>query len=619
MVDSPFRIDILDAGGNKLGAGPLKNILQVNTNRVLDKIGSASFIVPANDPKAREIAAGRQFDIVDEVDGYLGRFLFKKMTLSETDGRGLITVECWDALRLLTYQIVGFKRDYEAEAIEDIVSDLLSDASWILDSGTGLGIANITYQGQTIYQAIEELAKRWGYHFRLGDSALELEFGTFGGTVPNFRLTNLGGQSSSFDNVPEIGIMKQIKQSVTDEEVYNLVVALGAGTGKSQLQLDDGEVGDFYTVDSRTRANGLEEFFIEDTASQTAYGTREVVLLFDQIRPIANTDTAKAQAKTELLMNAERWLQRYKDERVQLDGVQVYALKKDVKPGDKVLIRYKQKDDEGNLYVDVDGAYWVTQHVRTRNAQGQRISNLQLVNIDRAEKTDVDILSETVRGIKSEKLWVKPVPFRFSDTYTDFAANSDGLYQDKDAVFTFTIDETVTDVTRVVLEWRTKPLYTTAAWSSTGATNTLPAAPTNPHSHALDLSTVSQIGLFTVLESDNYPTDIVLELSGDSFSAIDISNHADVDYIVGGNGPWNNGGSPNAAVTVRMDITDLILGATGGIYQTFELRFRLTAARSRDVSIPYYTTHTPQNNSTGNQGIFELKVITQGVAQAIPS
>lgn len=612
MVDSPFRIDILDAAGNKVGSGPLKNILQVNTTRSLDKIGGASFVVPAEDPKCRQIMAGRQFDIVDEVDGYLGRFFFKKMSVSEADGRALITVETWDTLKELTWAVVGFNRNYSADNLEDIIADLLGDVSgWTLDSLTSLGVATVTYQGQNYYQAIQELAERWGYHFRLGENTRELEFGAFGDVIPNLRFTNLPGQNSSIDGVTEIAIVKQIKKSTTDEEVYNLVIALGAGTGKAQLQLKNGEVGDFYTVQSRTRANGLIEYFIEDAASQANYGVREMPLLFDQIRPIANTTTAKNQAKTELLKNAERWMQRYTAEREQFDNVQVYGLQQPVKPGDKVRIRYKVADEDGTLYIDIDDDYWVTQHVRTRNATGQRISNFQIVNVDRAEKNDIEIMAETVKGVKSAKLWVAPVPFRFSDTYTDFAANSDGLYQDKDAIFTITIDDTVTELTRMILEWRTRPLFTTSVWSSVGATNTLGAAPTNPHSHALDLSTVQDIGLFTVLESDNYPTDVSLELNG-----VNIDNHADVAYISGGNGPWNNGGTPNAALSVRMDITDLILA--GDIYDTFVLRFILNTPRSRDIGIPYYTTNLPQTNSTGNQGIFEMKVITQGVAQAVP-
>jgi hypothetical protein len=614
MVDSPFRIDILDAAGDKIASGPLKNILQLNTFKALDKIGSASFVIPANDPKTRFIAPGCKFDIFDEVDGYLGRYIYREASYSEIDGRGMMTVNTWDALKELTRQIVGFRRNYEAENVEDIIADLLSDVSgWTLDSGTGLGVANVTYQGQTVYQAIEELAKRWGYHFRLGASAQELEFGAFGTLIPELRLVNISGQNSSFDDAEEIGVLKGIRQSISDEELYNLIVAVGAGTGKSQLRLEDGETGASYTVDSRTRANGDEETFIEDTVSQAAYGTRELVLIFDQIRPIANTATSKEQARTELLYNSEIFLERYKDPRIQFDNVQVYALKKAISAGDKVFIRYKALDDDSQLYIDIEGEYWVTQHSRTRNAEGQRLSTLQIVNTDRAEKSDTDLLADTVRGIKSEKLWIKPTAFRFSDTYTDTVQNSNGDYQDKTALFTFTIDETVTEVTRVFIEWRTKPLYTSAIWSALSPVTTLGSAPTNPHSHAIDLTNVGTDGVFTVVTSDNYPTDVSLELNG-----VNIDNHADVDYIDGGSGPWNNGGSPNAALFVRMDITDLIVNAAGGIYQTFTLEIILNAARTRDCAVPFWSLNDPNNQSYGNQGIVEMKIITQGVAQAIP-
>lgn len=613
MVDSPFRIDILDSSGNKLGAGPLKNIMYIDTTQTLDRIGSAAFAIPANDPKARDIAPGVQFDIVDEEDGYLGRYLYKKATYSDEDGRGIITVDCWDALKGLTRQIAGFGRNYQAENVEDIIADLLGDVTgWTLDSATALGVANVTYQGQTIYQAIEELAKRWGYHFRLGETAQELEFGTFGTVVPELRLVNLPGQNSSFDNAIEIGIVKRIRQTITDDELYNLIIALGAGTGASQLKLKDGEVGDAYTVDSRTRSNGLMETFIEDSASQAAYGTREIVILFDQIRPIANTTTAKNQAKTELLKNAEIFLERYKDPRIQLDNIEVLALRKTVKPGDKVFIRYKALDDDNELYIDVEGNYWVTQHRRTRTARGQRVSNLQLVNVDRAEKSDMDILADSVKGIRSEKLWIKPVPFRFSDTYTDTVQNADGDYQSKNALFTFTVDNTVTELTRVILELRTKPLFTSAIWSDINPTTTQNANPTTPHLHAIDLTNVGTDGVFTVVTSDNYPTDVSIELNG-----VNIDNHASVAYLEGGSGPWNNGGTPNAALYLRLDITDLILA--GDIYQTFEIEVILNAARTRDCAVPFWSVVNVTNNQPyGNQGIVEAKIITQGVAQAIP-
>lgn len=611
-MNSPFRIDILNSAGAKVGAGPLITASYVDTRETLDKIGSVSFSVPANDPKAREIQSGRQYDIYDETDGYLGRFIHKKHHTSDDLGQAMIQVEAWSILKELSYQIVGFGREYEAAQVEAIIADLLSDVSgWTLDSLTSLGTANVTYQGQTVYQAIEELAERWGYHFRLGEGTRELEFGEFGETNTEVRFTNLSGQNSQIDELSDVAIVKAISQSENSDEVYNRVIAVGAGTGASQLQMKAGEVGDFYTVQSRTRLNGQRELYIEDAASIAQFGVREIVIVFDQVRPISNTQTAKNQARTELLKNAERWLQRYVQVRKQLDNVQVHALRTRVKVGDKVNIRYKGLDDSGLLYLDIEDDFWVVAHDRSRNQGGDYVSNFQLVSVDRAEKNDTDIMAKAIRGIKSEKLWIKPTAFRHSDTYTDFIANSDNLYQDKDAIFGFTFDETVMEVTRVVLEWRTRPIFATSTWNSSGLTSTLNAAPTNPHLHALDLSTLSTVGLFTVLESTVYPTDIDLYLDD-----VDISNSVDVDYIEGGNGRWRDGGTPfNTELFVRMDITDLILA--GDIYKTFQLRFNAAVARSRNVGIPYYTNPLPQNNTVGNQGLIECRIITQGVCQAL--
>lgn len=605
---------MLDSAGNKVGSGPLSNIIYIDTRELLDKIGDLSFAIPAADAKGREIQAGRRFDVYDEVDGYIGRFIFKNMQIDDDNGQANLRVDAWSILKELTYQIVGFARQYEAQQVEAIIADLLSDVSgWSLDSATMLGTANVTYQGQTVYQAIEELAKRWGYHFRLGEGTSELELGAFGELNTNVRLTNLSGQDSGFDESTDVAIVSRISQTITDDDVYNRVIGVGAGTGASQLTLKTAQVGDFYTVLERARLNGQKERYIEDAASISQFGAREITVIFDQVRPIANTNTAKNQAKTELLKNNERWLLRYKDARTQLDNVQVYGLKTRVKVGDKIHIRYKGLDESSVLYLDIDDEFWVVAHDRRRDATGNRRSNLQLISVDRAEKTDMDIMAEAVRGIKSEKLWIKPTAFRHSDTYTDFIANSNGLYQNKEATFGFTFDETVMEVTRVVLEWRTRPIFATSTWNTSGLTQTLNAAPTNPHLHALDLSTLSTVGLFTILESPVYPTDIDLYLDG-----VDISNSPDVDYIEGGAGRWRSSGTPfNTELFVRMDITDLIVGNPSGIYNTFELRFKAATARSRDVGIPFYTNPLPQNNSVGNQGLIECRIITQGVCQAL--
>ncbi|MGB1287427.1 MAG: hypothetical protein ACPG7F_12890, partial [Aggregatilineales bacterium] len=304
---------------------------------------------------------------------------------------------------------------------------------------------------------------------------------------------------------------------------------------------------------------------------------------------------------------AERWLTRYKDPRHQLDGVEVYGLREEIKPGQKINIRYKGFDDENTLYLDIDDDYWITRITTTRDSSGNRISQLQLVNVDRPEKTDIDLMAEAVRGIKSQRLWIKPTAFQQSDTYIDYFQHGNGSFTNKNAEFTLTFDDTVTDITRVILEWRTRPLIAVAAttWFS-GWQTSFASVIGDPHVHNIQQSP----GLmFQVIPSTNYPSDVNMYIDNTL-----VNNHADIDYLSGGTGIWNSGGT-NAALSVRMDITDFVLNA--GIYQTFDIEFRPNVARTRDISVPFWSGVTPFSSPLGNHGVFELKVLIQGVAQGL--
>lgn len=598
MANTPFRIDILDSTGtSKTGDGPLTNIIQLNDVRTLDKIGQLNFTVPANDPKTQYITKGSQFDVYDEVDGYLGRFLFNKKSISDNDGRAIIAVQCWSMLKELVYNISGFAREYAASDVSTIVTDLIGDISgWSIEVSAALGTANVTYQGQTIYEAIEEIAKRWGYHFRLKSGTTRtLQFGAFGVLNTGVRLTNLQGQSSEFDGVTEVAIVKSLKQSVSTDEVFNRIVVVGAGNGASMLTLKNAEAGDYYTVASRTRANGQDETYIQDATSIAEYGAREAPVIFDQIRPVANTATAKTQAQTELLKNGERWLLRYKDAREQYDNVTVYGLKTDLNVGEKVELRYKEFDDFGSLYLDVDDSFWITQITRTRQATGERNANLQLVNIDKTEMNDTDIMASAVKAIRSEKLWIKPTAFRFENTYYDLMQSSVGA-AGKDALFTVSIDDTVTDITRVVFRFKTHLL------SSSVSKSTLQAGAAGSGGARVDNYWLAEVDSHA-----QYPRDVKIFING-----TDYSNHVDVDYLSGGTGPWN-ADPANASVTVEIDVTDVILSI--GIYNDFAVKF--TCEPTGTAQAVTYSGTTGATSTGASHGMIEFTTKIQGVAQAI--
>ena len=597
---SKYRIDMMDSSNNIVGSGALRNILAVDYNRKLDSIPTLSFTVFSNDPKTSIIgnpdiaSPAIRFDVYHQDDGYLGRFYLADKDEQDRDGKGVIVCHCQSELQALQDLVAGFAREYSNTAIEDIIEDLLDTASWTLATVTTGNNGNVTYQGQNIYEAIAELLKRWNLHFRLTSTASELEIGAFGTLQTDVRLTNLRGQDGAND--ASIGVVKDLARKVIFKGIYNRVIAVGAGTGAGMLTLLDNEVGATYTVQNRTRTNGQEEFYIEDSTSITAYGAREIVVIFDQIRPIANTATAKTQAQTELLANAELWLERYKDPRTIFENVTVYGLQTDIQVGNKVNLRYIKKDDDGNTSIDIDSDVWIIENNQRRAATGANVNRLKLSTIDRKELTDTDIMADTVKAIRSERLWIKPEPFRFENTYYDVVQADVGA-AGKDAVFTLSIDDTVTEITRVIFRFKTYLLHNTVGVS------TLAGHPAGGGGNFVNNAWVAHVDA-----NGQYPRDISCAINGDN-----IDNDGDVDYLSGGTGPWN-ADPANASVTVEMDVTDKIKSLGGGIYQDFEIVFECQPTGTAQA-ITYSGAAT--TSTAASHGLIEFTVKLQGIAQAI--
>lgn len=607
MARTSFFADIYDSSGNKIAA--LVTLMSLTTTDRLNGIGEAIFMLPGNDPATQHIVTGAEFQIFDEVDGDLGRFLYRTSSIQDSDAQAIVTVACWSVMQELVRQITGFAREYDNEPVEDIVEDLVTSvAGWTADTDIGMGNAAVTYQGQSILDAISELANRWYYSFRMGAGIRELEFRTLGAVNNNVRLVAARGQSAAVVLHTEVAFIGSITETTEYDGIVNRVIALGAGEGAGQLTLENQNASRHdYVVDSITPSNGQEYWYIEDSDSITAYGLREVPIIFEDIKPIANTLTAKTRAANELMFAAEAYILRHKDPRVQYDIGDIRGLRAAVQVGDKITVDYRGVD-AGFKYIEVLGDFWLMEMTKDRDAgSGDRITRMVLTNVDKRRTDDIQMWKQLTKRIRSQKLLINPSAFRISDTYIETIQHGNGLYADKNADFTLTFDDTVTDVTRVILEWRTKPLFTMSAGSPVNDTAiNFPSG--DPHTHLV----TDFDNFFQVMTSANYPTDVSIYLNN-----VDISDDPNIDYIEGGNGIWNNGGTPNAALFVRMDITDLILGDAGGIYQTFAISVRVGVARTRDVATPHYTTTSPLNNATGNHGIVEMKVITQGIAQAI--
>lgn len=593
MANRPFFIDIYNSAGNKVAA--LVNITFLNTTERLNAIGEAHFQMPANDEATRHIVAGSEFQIFDEVDGDLGRFLYRTSAIMDDNNRGILNVSCWSVMQELARQITGFAREYEGDLVEDIVDDLVSTvAGWTSDTDLAMGNANVTYQGQSIIDALVELANRWNYDFRMGSTVRELEFKTLGQLNTNVRLIGARGQAAAGDSITSVAFIGSIVETTEYDGIVNRVIALGAGDGAGQLTLANQTANRHgFVVQSIVPLNGQEYFFIEDAASVTANGLREIPIIFEDIKPIANTVAAKVAAANELMFAAEAYILRHRDPRIQYDIGDVRKLRADIQVGDLINIEYKGID--GNFkYLDVDVDYWLMDLQRDRDsASGDRVARMTLTNIDRRRADDAQMWKQLTKRIRSQKLLINPTPFRFENTYYDLIQSVVGA-AGKSARFTISIDNTVQDLTRVIIRFKTRALF-----SPIGAI-------INP-AHSAGAGTTVDVA-FVAQEHDQFPRDISCELNG-----VNIDNNVNVDYLVGGTGSWNPDPA-NVSVTVEMDVTDLILADAGGIYQDFDIEFTCDPTSvAQDITMQGNTT-----TSTGaSQGMIECTIKIQGIAQAI--
>jgi hypothetical protein len=614
---SPFRIDILDASGNLLGPGPIVTATQLNDTRRLDKIGEASFVMPAGDPRTEYITSGVQFDIYDEVDGYLGRFLFKDKQIQETKGQALLVVNAYDRLRELSRATVGFRRTYNNEAVDSVIADLIGVLSgWAVDVEAGIGNTTVSYEGESPLVAIDELRDRWGRHYRLQPPAL-LEFGAFGETAP-VRLTRLRGQiQTAIAQHPEVALVNSISLVEESEEIYNSIIPLGFGQGVSQLTIENATLGT-YTVLSAQNQDGSFYYYIEDNASVAAYGRRVRVLTFPQIRPITNSPANLENAANALKLTAEAYIGKHLEPRIEY-SVDVRGLRKAVKVGQKIRLQYRGMV-ENYKYIDVDQDFWIMDITRSRNAStGDRTASISITNVDARRTADSDVVLGVIHDLRSLKVHI-PATLSYSPIgpYVKRIKGDATPANRVNPEFSVRIKEEVLRLNYAILRFVTSPLKSSASGAASGGGSTETTTST-PHEHLILRSqdgTALQGPLntrrFTILDQTSgllYHFDAQSDVSasaqffetqpgGSHTHQVTIPPHthnlnydifADtvhpqgigveingVDVTAQLGGPW---ASSNAAVDVEVDITDILLNATGGFQQNHTVTFYAASGR----------------------------------------
>lgn len=398
--------DVYDASGNRLGEGPVMTLQSVSVQRVLDGAGTLTFSTPASDARALELLTVRRrvriyaetLDTVREI----GRGVILKRRFSEGQGGATYTFTCADNLEELKFGNTLLGRIYKQARLDTTVNDLLTLVpGWTstVEAGVAAKKLEARFDGASVLKALQQITQMLGVHFRLGEGSV-LEVGAFGALATVAAMNTSTANAELYANA-DVAVIDQIEAGDDAENIVNTIIPLGAGEGVAALTLRRSTRTSPYTIKTATGPDGRTFWYLEDSASVTAYGRVWGVMLFKEIAPVTNTKADRINAANALYDAAAAALARasviQKSYRVTLRGV-----KRTLRPGQRINVRYRGSVTRGGEvvdYVDINEDFWILKVTESVGGDGQSVA-LEINNVDTTPQTTEQALIEAMEAIE---------------------------------------------------------------------------------------------------------------------------------------------------------------------------------------------------------------------------
>jgi len=462
-----FWVDISNASGERVGAGPLR-ASGFTANDKLSASGTFAFDVSLADPNLsalaeKRIALCKYVDAAGSLQTFGGGVIDKITTDVRADGGIILRVTGNDLTRELTYRSVGaldlsgVGGSGVVDAPEQIM--VFAPAGWTVTDGETLTNVYAGYDGESVLNALLRAGEHIGEHWRLGAGRNVEWLGPASGFVSSgVRAVQHVNNPIAAESLNTIAIITSIEEVSDAADLISRVIPRGAGNGGAVLTLAacTASAPAGYTLNAT-------ENYVKRNDTETAYDRIERVLDYKEIGPISNT-TPDVQAAANMLMQAcVEHLRRYgapqKFYRVGLGNVSAL-----LKPGTTMRVVYRALVD-GVASYDLDGVYNILEVQRQITAEGAHTASVVISTIDRQPQTDADYMA---RQIMQAKLLSAHQQLGASvDTfpYRDEMDNTHG------ASLRFWTGDEYTSIQRAVLRFRIQPLRSTVR-SVAGSTTT---------------------------------------------------------------------------------------------------------------------------------------------------
>lgn len=580
-------VDVCDTNWVKTGTGPIM-VQSATIDRLLDGAGGITLDCVATDERTlTELTNEKRVKVyVSDESGtrLVAKGVIRNRAKSFNNSGLSLSVSGPDSLDDLKRYSVLLNRQYTQLPRNTVLSALAGLAGWTVNADTTEQLLSARFDGVSVLSALQKICDQNGIHLREALTETNtIEIGTFG--------TDCGVVAVSGDSIPtgvyandEIAIIASIQKNEVTEAVANWLIPIGAGEGEAALTLKNSTREGVKTM---IGADGRNLYYMTNDDSIATYGVIQRAGTFKDIAPLSNSEPSKIIAGNALYDAALAWLDRNSVGQVTY-SLSLKKVRRVIRPGDKIRVKYvgdvETRDGKILQLENVDAEFWVTQVSESYTPDGMSMS-LQVSNVDQIAQDSAKIIIGALEGMRVQNLKPATFPAVFNYVYTDSIQThfadimSTG---NKPAEFSLNINNSITEVTRILVSIKTKPLHSLVDIAN------IP----------LSLVTNSQeLGfLFGVRVGSEYPKGLRMYIDG-----------TDVTAKYGG--PWNP--SPtNAAVEITdLDITEDIIAS--GLYAKHSIVFRCayTVGGTIGIYVPY--------GGSNSQGVVELTINVEAICQAI--
>lgn len=599
-------VDVFDSNGQRLGEGPVFNIIQAQVTRVLDGAGGFSFTLPAGEDRGLELLEKyRRVKIwarsPNHTKRLLGQGVITKRNFNETSGNATRTIAGPDILHELKNKNVWFARSYKQQSLSSVLNDLISLVpGWSITvlASAPSSLIEARFDGASVLKALQSVVQQVGTHFRLSGDR-EIEVGAFGDDDGRrvFRVERI--DQSTLNN--NLLLIAQSTSEVEDSEnIFNVVVPIGAGEGIAALTLEHSTRTSPYPIQTQTMPDGSTMYYLSNSSSVATYGSIERPRKYDNIAPISNTDADIENAANALYDAAVIDLQRNSESQT-VYSIPLKNIKENLNPGDKIHVRYKGRiiSTKGVAvdFVDISGDFWMMKVKETVSASG--IS--AMADISDVDQAQVDATEVIVGAIESVKLrGLKPAQASSVRSYV-YTRDIDSNHS---ATVPIEISDATLYVNRVRVRLKTSAFRATAQAAAGGGDHRhmmfeyVGTAGGTPGSYANFYGALPNLGdypfmlpfpvgagtddVYTRESSGEHSHDLDYGISDDSQKPKSISIYINgINRTLALGGPFAPSGQ---AIDIVLDeglVTDYILDAPGGVRQVHDLEIRCGSQQGR--------------------------------------